>query len=361
MRLPILCLTGRGRLPYSGSGTRVLVLETESLLNRPFWVLDPFDTVVLDYSSKILRDIINRWILWGGKIIDEEDRVITISDKTDTYPGDIDLSPLVLDLINEEIIPLPSKLYASVILFLYLLFFTLLFYYSKRHFLRKVLIYILVTLVFSSLLFSITTNVKEKSSVSVQFSIVMSSKIFPYAKVYSALAYFSPYNKLIEFEYNPRDFVFWIGKKGKYLAETSFILKKENISANLSLGPNKIGLLRGWGTIDFDVKSSISNGNLRVINKTLFKIRDAYLFYKGRYTPIGDIEGGVNDIKLISQGLSSVDYGGVEGRILQWLKNNGIILLGDRNYILGWIDNTLSYGDLTYDYYNLEGSGIKSK
>lgn len=342
MRLPILCLTGSRSLPYSGSETRVLTLDTESLRNRPFWILDPFDTIVLDYSSsKALRNILDKWMLWGGKIIDEEDRIVTISNKTDTYPGDIDLSPLVLDLINEEVIPLPSKLYASIILLLYLLFFILLFYYSKRHFLRKVLIYILVTLIFSSLLFGITSNVKEKSSVSVQFNIVMSSKAYPYAKVYSALAYFSPYDKLVEFEYNLRDFVFWIGKKGKYLAGTSFILKKENMSANLSLGPNKIGLLRGWGTIDFDIKFSISNGKLRVINKTPFKIRDAYLFHKGRYIPVGDIEGGVNDIKLISQGLSSIEYKGLKGRILLWLKNNGIILLNNKNYILGWIYDTL--------------------
>lgn len=340
MRLPIICLIGSDSLLYRGSGTRVLTLDAESLLDKPFWILDPFDTIVLDYpSSKILRDITYRWILWGGRMIDGGDRVITVSNKTDTYPGDIDLSPLLLDLINEEVIPLPSKLYSSFILLLYIISFVLLFYYSKRHFLKKVLTYLLVTLVFSSLLFGITSNVKEKSNASIHFNILISNKAYPYAKVYSSLAYFSPYHRSMGFEYDSRYFVFWIGKKGRYLAKTTFVLRGDSVSVNLELGPSKIGLLRGWGTVDFDIRTSLDNRDLRVTNNSLFTIRDAYLFYNGRYIPIGDIKRGVNEIRLISQGLSSVNYEGIKGRILMWLKNNGIILLGDKNYILGWIDS----------------------
>ena len=338
MRLPILCLVGSRSLPYRGSGARVLALGTDVLSGKPFWILDPFDALVLDYSSfKSLKDILDKWSLWGGKIIGEGDTIEAVSYRGDTYPGDVDLSSLVSDIIDEELIPIPSKLYASLSLLFYILFFVFLFYYSKRSFLQKILIYLLVSLAFSCFLFITTLNVKEKSDISIQINIMESDKNYPYAKVYSGLAIFSPYDKVIRFGYNPGDFVFWTGRKSKDIAETTFILKEEDIFAELNLGPDKVGLLRGWGVVNFDFKGYVAGEDLNILNRSPYILEDAHLLYRGGYIHLGDIGIGDKTIKIGNERLSTIKEEGVEGTILSWLKNNGIILSGDKNYILGWI------------------------
>lgn len=352
MRLPILCIVGNSILPYIGSKARTLALDIDSLRDRPFWILDPFDTLVLDYSSfKNLKYILDKWVLWGGRVVTQEGNINLILDRKDTYPLDIDLSSLALDIISEETVRLPSKFYASIILLFYLLFFVFLFHYSKRFFLHKVFIYILVTLIFSYLLFTATSSVREKSDMSVQVNILEADKSSPYARVYSGIAFFSPYSRTVSFKYDPNNFVFWIGKKGKYLAETRFVLKQKEISSEFSLGPNKIGLVTGWGTIDFDFKSHLSDWVLNIVNRSPYTINSAYLLYKGSYIPLGDIGIGSKSIKISNERLSTINEEGLKRRIFTWLKNNDIMLLGDKNYILGWIEIPLqgiSLGSSTY-------------
>lgn len=342
MRLPIMCLIDNWVLPYRGTGTRVLALESDRLLDKPIFILDPFDIVSLSpLSLRKLKSLLDKWLVLGGNIITDPYGDISGKRRDDTYPGDIDISPLVADLIREEDIPLPSKGFISVLLFLYVLVLFLFLYYSKGHFLKRVGIYLLICLSFSYLLFSLTSRAKDTSNVGIQINLIKVDKRLPYASFYSGLAFFSPYNKTLRFSYNSKNFVFWISRREKRVAETSLITEdKDRVLVEVNLGPNKLGLLRGWGVLDFNIKSYRDEDTLTVINNSLYTIRDAYFLDSKGYIPLGDIKLGINRFKKETFRLSRLNRDDIKGKILSWFIDNDIILLGDKNYILGWIYTT---------------------
>ncbi|HPC78061.1 MAG TPA: hypothetical protein PK811_06990, partial [bacterium] len=86
-----------------------------------------------------------------------------------------------------------------------------------------------------------------------------------------------------------------------------------------------------------DFKGYIDGENLNILNRSPYTVEDAHLLYRGGYIHLGDIGIGDKTIKISNERLSTIKEEGVEGTILSWLKNNGIILSGDKNYILGWI------------------------
>lgn len=342
MRLPIMCLIDNWTLPYRGTGTRVLALESDRLLDKPVFILDLFDIISLSpLSLRKLRSLLDKWIALGGNVITDSYTDISGKRRNDTYPGDIDISPLVSDLIKEEDIPLPSKSFVSILLFLYVLFLFLFLYYFKGHFLKRVGIYLLICLSFSYLLFSLTSRTKETSNVGIQVNLIKVDKNLPYASFYSGLALFSPYNKTLRFSYDSSNLVFWISRREKRIAETSLVTEERGkVLAEVNLGPNKLGLLRGWGVLDFNIKAYKDEDVLTVINNSLYTIRDAYFLDGKGYLPLGDIKIGVNNFKEETFRLSRLSRDDIRGKILSWFIDNDIILLGDKNYILGWIYTT---------------------
>ncbi|MCX7796114.1 MAG: hypothetical protein N2380_06305 [bacterium] len=340
MRLPIICLIDNWTLPYRGE-SRVLSLESERLLDKPVLILDPFDIVSLSpVSFHRLKDLLDKWIVLGGKVLTDSS-ISVVKFRQDTYPGDIDLSPLVLDLLKEQDVPLPSKMFISLILFLYVLLIFLFLYYSKGHFLKKIGIYILIGFAFSYLLFSLTLRTKEGSDIGVQVNLVKVNKNSPYANFYSGLAVFSPYNRGWSFLYNSRDLVFWISRREKRVAETNFNNKdKDKTLVEIDLGPNKFGLLKGLGVLDFGIKIYRDKDNITVINNSSYTLHNVYFLSSKGYLPLDDIKVGTNRFLIELSRLSRLSREDIKERILSWLIDNGIILLGEKNYILGWIYTT---------------------
>lgn len=337
MRLPIVCFIDNWTLPYRG-GIRVLSLESDRLLDKPVFILDPFDIVSLSpVSFHRLKDLLNRWIVLGGEVLTD---ISTSVEKLrqDTYPGDIDLSPLVLDLLKEEDVPLPSKVFISFILFLYVLSIFLFLYYSKGHFLRKIGIYLLIGFVFSYMLFSLTLRTKENSDMGIQVNLIKVSKNFPLASFYSGIAVFSPYNRNWSFLYNPRSLVFWISRREKRVADTTFNNEdKDKILVEINLGPNKFGLLRGWGVLDFDIRAYRDRDGITIINNSVYTLHNVYFLNGKGYIPLDDVSIGTNRFIIEQSRLSRLNRENIREKILSWLINSGIILLGEKNYILGWI------------------------
>ncbi|MBC7319830.1 hypothetical protein H5T89_04225 [bacterium] len=340
MRTPIVCFIDNWILPYRGE-SRVLSLESSRLLDKPVFILDPFDVVSLSpISFRRLKDLLDRWITLGGKVLTDSSSSLGRV-RGDTYPGDIDLSPLVLDLVKEQDIPLPSKAFISLILFLYVLSTFLFLYYSKGHFLKKIGIYLLISFVFSYLLFSLTLRAKESSDIGIQVNLIKADRRLPYANFYSGLAIFSPYNRTWSFSYNPENLVFWISRREKRVAETSFNNENKNKTlAEVNLGPNRFGLLRGWGVLDFDIKAYRDSHNITVINNSSYTLHNVYFLNSKGCLPLDDIKIGTNRFVIESSRLSRLDREDIRGKILSWLIDSGIILLGEKDYILGWIYKT---------------------
>ena len=354
MRLPIMCLIDNWTLPYRGAETRILTLESDRLLDKPIFILDPFDIVSLSpLSLRKLKSLLDRWIVLGGKVITDPYEDISSKRRNDTYPGDIDISPLVADLIKEEDIPLPSKSFVSLFLFLYVLVLFLFLYYFEGHFLKRIGIYLLICLSFSYLLFSLTSRTKDISNVGIQVNLIKVDKNVPYSSFYSGLALFSPYNKVLDFSYNSRNLVFWVSRREKRIAETTLITEdKDRVLAEINLGPNELGLLRGWGVLDFNIKAYEDDGVVTVINNSLYTIEDAYLLDNKGYLPLGDIKVGVNRFKKETFRLSRLDRDDINGKVLSWFINNDIISLGDKKYILGWTHTTPA--DIEFKFDNIK-------
>jgi len=337
MRLPIMCIIDNWTLPYRGVGTRILSLESDRLLDKPVFILDPFDVISLSPLSLYrLKGLLDRWTVLGGKVVTDPS-VDIHRGREDTYPGEIDISPLVSDLIKEEDVPLPSKVLISLFLFLYVVILFVSLYYFKGHFLKRIALYLIICLLFSYLAFSLTSRVKEFSDVGIQINLLKIDKNLPYGRFYSGIALFSPYNKTVKLSYNPRNFVFWIGRREKGIAQTTIITGRDENLMEINLGPNKLGLLRGWGILDFDIRVYRDGDIIKVINNSHYILRDVYLLKSKGYLPLGDIKIGSNKFREKGLGLSRFDREDIKGKILSWFIDNGIILLGDKNYISGWI------------------------
>lgn len=338
MRLPIICFIDNWTLPYRG-GSRVLSLESNRLLDKPVFILDPFDVVSLSpLSFHRLKDLLNKWVALGGVVLKDPSSTVERF-RRDTYPGDVDLSPLVLDLAKEQDVPLPSKVFISLVLFLYVLSIFFFLYYSKGHFLKRIGIYILISLTFSYLLFSLTLRTKESSDIGIQVNLITADKDSQYANFYSGLAVFSPYNRTWSFSYNPKNLVFWISRREKRIAETTFNNEDRGRTlVEIDLGPNRFGLLRGWGVLEHRMKAyRDSNNNVIVINNSSYILHNVYFLNSKGYIPLEDIKIGTNRFLIEPSSLSRLNREDIRGKILSWLIDNGIILLGEKNYILGWI------------------------
>ena len=337
MRLPIMCIVDNWTLPYRGVGTRILSLESEKFLNKPVFILDPFDAISLSPLSLYrLKGLLDKWTVLGGKVITDPS-IDTGRGREDTYPGDIDISPLVSDLIKEEDVPLPSKIFISLFLFLYLVILFISLYYFRGHFLKKTAIYLVICFIFSYLAFTLTSRVKEFSDTGIQINLLKIDKNLPYARFYSGIALFSPYNKTVKLSYNSRDLVFWISRRERGIAQTTIITERDKNLVEINLGPNKLGLLRGWGVLDFDIRAYRDRDIIKVINNSRYTLQDAYLLKSKGYLSLGDIKIGSNEFIEKDLSLSRLTREDIKGKILSWFIDNGIILLGDKNYISGWI------------------------
>ncbi len=337
MRLPIICFIDNWTLPYRG-GSRVLSLESDRLLDKPVFILDPFDIVSLSpLSFHRLKNLLDKWVALGGVVLKDPSSTID-KFRRDSYPGDVDLSPLVLDLVKEQDVPLPSKAFISLILFLHVLSIFLFLYYSKGHFLKRIGIYILISLAFSYLLFNLTLRTKDSSDIGIQVNLIAVNKNSQYAKFYSGLAVFSPYNRTWSFSYNPKDLVFWISRRERRIAETTFNNEdKGRTLVRINLGLNKFGLLRGWGVLEHNIKAYKDGNNVTVINNSSYILHNVYFLDSNGYIPLDDIKIGTNRFLIELSRLSRVNREDIRGKILSWLIDSGIILLGEKNYILGWI------------------------
>lgn len=366
MRWPIIGFVGNNVLPYTERDVRVTVLDPEMILRKPFIIFDPLDLLILESppEGEMLKNI-EKWISWGGNVIVGGTKEISFSSSMgDTYPGKIDFQEVVVDSVDSEVVPLPSKGFISLLLFIYILAFVIVFYYLKKFSWIKILIAILLSLSFSLILFDFTSSSKSNSVIMTQFTLMKGKQGNPYVTIYTGTAIFSPYSMPVQLSYNLQDLVFWVGGgKEKNVAKTTFIPAQNSQEENkilVELSSDRKGILRGWGIEEMNVKLGFfENSILQLENNSPYPIREAYLLHNGKYRYLGDIKQGriKFDIKKIK--LSTVRIEGDKGRFLSWAKNSDIILM-NRDYILGWIDNSflLNSADISnkksYTLYILE-------
>jgi hypothetical protein len=344
MRWPIIGLIGNNILPYTERDIRVTVLDPETISGKPFIIFDPLDLLILEsLSDGEMLENIEKWIGWGGDVIVGRIKEITSSLRAETYPGKIDFQDLVADSVNSEVVQLPSKGFISLLLFIYILALVIIFYYLKKLPLVKILVAIFLSISFSIALFGITSSSKSNSVIMTQFNLIEGKLGNPYTAIYNGTVIFSPYSMPIQLSYNPRDLVFWVGGgREKNIAKTTIILSQNSQEENkivVELSPDRKGILRGWGIERVNINAKfLKNNILQVDNNSPYSIREAYLLFNGKFRYLGDIKQGITKLDIKNVELSIAKTEGDKGRFLSWVKNNDIIL-SNRDYILGWIEN----------------------
>ncbi|MGC9064197.1 MAG: hypothetical protein ACP5JL_05935, partial [bacterium] len=328
MRWPIIGLIGNNSLPYAQRDVRVTMIDSELVSKKSFMIFDPLDLLIV--GNPLERDVqenIEKWLGWGGNVIIGETRGFSLPVRLDTYPGRIDFQNLVIDSLDSEVVPLPSKGLISLLLFIYVLSFILVFYYIKRLFLIKILIAVILSLSFSIVLFNITSSSKSHSIVMTQFSLISAKGDNPFATIYNGTAVFSPYSISIKLNYHPQDMVFWVGGgREKNIAKATFIISQNDQEPNnilLDLSPDRKGILRGWGIERIDINARFSKDRtLYVENNSPYILRGAYLLFEGKYLYLGDIKRGETRFNMKRINLSTVETEGDKGRFFSWAKNS---------------------------------------
>jgi len=344
MRWPIIGLIGNNSLPYTQRDIRITMLDPELISGKPFMIFDPLDLLIMESPPQgDMGESIEKWRDWGGNVVVGEHREFNLSSRADTYPGRIDFQNLVIDSLESEVIPLPSKGFISLILFIYILLFVVVFYYVRRLFLLKILIAIILSLSFSIALFNITSSSKLNSTVMTQFNLISNRGNNPFSVVYNGTAVFSPYSMSIRLSYEPYNTVFWVGGgREKGIAKTTFVISQNNQELSdilLELSPDRKGILRGWGIKRIGVNARLlKNGVLYIENDSPYLLKEVYLLTGGKYLYLGDIKRGETRFDIRRINLSTVKIEGDKGRFFSWAKNNDIIS-DKRDYIFGWIDD----------------------